>query len=463
MTKVHELEALVGSEFVSTEPGDLAAVSIDQLPRSLVARRAGVATPTAESVVRPDSVEVVAEVVRWAQSTSTPLVPVGGASGVCGGIAPDGGVVLDLRRLNRIHDLDERSLLVTAEAGVSGPDLSAFLADRDLMLGHEPQSLAISTVGGWLATRACGQLSARFGGIEDLVAGLEAVLPDGTIARWKTAPRRATGPDLANLLIGSEGSLGVITEATLRVSPRPVDRTDVCVSFEQMTDGVKACRAIAQSDLHPTLVRLYDRDDTALFMRHHENPPTDPLLLLSFDGFMHERRADAASDLCGGHVEDSRFVAHWWQHRNDAVEEFGRVMSGEGILGPHGLVDTMEVSGTWSVLRHLYHSLKEALAAHADFVGCHLSHVYPDGACLYFTLASTCGSDEEAAATNEVWWTTGMETCLGAGGSISHHHGIGRLKAPWMERELREWYALLRTIKEALDPNGVMNPGVLGL
>ena len=463
MTVADDLAGVIDRDAISTDAADLAAHARDLWPRSLLLDRAGTNSLNLDCVVRPRTQEEVSEVVSWAQASRTPVVPFGGGSGVCGGIAADGGIALDLTALDAIVELDETSLLVTAQAGVAGPRLTRHLDERDLLLGHEPQSLAISTVGGWLATRACGQLSARYGGIERLIAGFVAVLPTGTIARWKPAPRRATGPDIGALLLGSEGALGVITEATLRVSKKPVTRTDRCLSFERMADGVAACRAIAQSDLRPTLVRLYDREDTFLLLRNEPEPVSGPILLLSFDGSLHEERAQRALELCGGLREEDRHVAHWWEHRNDAVDDYRSTMAGEGVLGPHGVVDTMEVSGTWSVLRDLYHSTKEALAAQADFVGCHVSHVYPDGACLYFTLASACASDEEAIEVNERWWRTGMKACLAAGGSISHHHGIGRLKAPWLGEELGEWRATLALVKKALDPGGIMNPGVLGL
>ena len=354
-------------------------------------------------------------------------------------------------------------MLVTVGAGVTGPDLTEALSAAGVMLGHEPQSLSVSTVGGWIATRACGQLSARYGGIEDLVAGLEAVLPDGRVVRTKTAPRRSTGPDLMGLMMGSEGTLGIVTEATLRVSQDPRTRADLCLRFAHMTDGVKACRALAQSGLAPSVVRLYDTEDAALFLRHHPDETPGPLLIASFDGARAQERRDEAGELCGGERGGDHLVEHWWQHRNDAVDEFRKVMAGDGLLGPHGIVDTIEVAGTWSVLRELYHSNKDALGAKAQLVGCHLSHIYPDGACLYFTMGQMAASDDEAREVDRGWWDAAMTATLAAGGTISHHHGIGRARAGWMKEELGEWYEVLRAIKKVLDPKGIMNPGVMGL
>ncbi|HEV3473598.1 MAG TPA: FAD-linked oxidase C-terminal domain-containing protein, partial [Actinomycetota bacterium] len=187
------------------------------------------------------------------------------------------------------------------------------------------------------------------------------------------------------------------------------------------------------------------------------------LLLLSFDGRDTARRATEAVAMADGRPGNDLLIAHWWEHRNAAVDEYIRLMAGAGILGRHALVETVEVAGTWSVLRDVYHDMKNALTAEADIVGCHLSHVYPDGACLYFTLGSACSDDATAATIHDRWWQVAMTACLNAGGSISHHHGIGRVKSPWLADELGGFFDVLVAVKHALDPNNIMNPGVLGL
>ena len=462
---LEQLADLIGEHRVGTDPADLARHSHDLSAGALLAKRSGISHAPPLCIARPTSTDQVARIVRWANETSTPLVPFGGGSDVLEAISPQGAVVIDMRAMNEIVAFDEKSRLVSAQAGMLGPELSDALAAWGHMLGHEPQSIALSTVGGWVSTRATGQLSARYGGIEDLIAGLEAVLPDGRVVRSKIVPRRSAGPDVAGLLIGAEGSLGIITEVTLRVVPipDPAERVDVCLRFEHMVDGVAACRSLAQSELEPTLVRLYDTDDATIFLRSHPEEVPGPLLLLSFDGRDASGRAKDAVSLCRGTRGNDTLVDHWWGHRNAVVDDYPRLLAGEGILGPHALVDTIEVSGTWSVLRDLYHDMKASLAGEADLVGCHLSHVYPDGACLYFTLASACSDDETAAKVHERWWETAMASCLNAGGSISHHHGIGRVKAPWLPDELGGFYDALIAVKRALDPNNIMNPGVLGL
>jgi len=463
LDELAELAELIGSHRVGFHPADLDRHATDRSPAALLERRSVRPLRLPQCVVRPQSTEQVSQILKWADRNKTPVVPYGGGSGVCDGIQGADTVVMELRALNAILDFDEKSRLVHVQAGVLGPDLAKALHSWGHTLGHEPQSLSISTVGGWLATRATGQLSARYGGIEDMVAGLEAVLPGGRVVRSKPAPRRSTGPDLASLMIGSEGTLGVITEATLRVHPLPGERAERCVRFQHMADGVAACRKIAQSGLEPTLVRLYDREDAAIFLRNHPHETPGTLLLLAFEGASAVPRADLAVELSSGERGDDSLVGVWWEHRNDAVDELMTLMAGEGILGPHAMVDTIEVAGTWTVLRDLYHSMKDALSPLADIAACHLSHIYPDGACLYFTLASACSDDEAAAEALERWWSAGMGACLTAGGSISHHHGIGRRKAGWLRDELGGWWDVLAAVKKVVDPNRIMNPGALGL
>lgn len=447
-----------------TDADDLAAHTGDWSPFFLLERRSNKPLTLPAGVVRPRDTEEVATILRWAAETATPVVPFGGGSGVCRAISPTAAtLVIDLTSMSRMDPVDDVSRLVTVQAGVTGPRLMEHLEGQGWMLGHEPQSVGISTVGGWIATKACGQLSARYGGIEDLVAGLEAVLPDGSVARAKVSPRRVAGPDVASLMIGSEGTLGIVTEVTLRVSPLETDRTDRCVRFEHMSDGVKACRTIAQSGLIPDVIRLYDNEDASIFLMGHPDEPQGPLLIMSFSGAGAQARADAAVAAAGGIPGNDSLVAHWWAHRNDAVTEFRKLMDGAGLLGPHGVVDTFEVAGTWSGLRDLYHGLKTKLSGMADLVGCHLSHVYPDGACLYFTMASMAADDEAAEAVLESWWDAGLRECIDRGGAISHHHGIGRVKARHLQEELHGWWPALRAVKSALDPKGIMNPGALGL
>ena len=310
MRPVEELAELLGPHRVTTDPVDLARHAIDQGVAGLLRVRRGEELGLPLCVVRPRSTDQIRAVVDWANRTKIPLVPYGGGSSVVGAIAAADAVVVELRAMDQILDFDEKSRFVRVQPGMLGPDLDKALRAWGYMLGHEPQSVKISTVGGWIATRAAGQLSARYGGIEDLLIALEAVLPTGAVVRSKLTPRRAAGPDVAALLVGSEGSLGIVTEATLLVSPIPDESADRCVRFEHMNDAVNACRLIIQAGLHPTLVRLYDRDDSTIFLRHHPEETPGPLLLLSFEGPGCADRADDAIELSGGVPGNDELVAH---------------------------------------------------------------------------------------------------------------------------------------------------------
>ncbi|MDQ4025599.1 MAG: FAD-binding oxidoreductase, partial [Actinomycetota bacterium] len=221
-----QLAELLDPGAVTTDQGDLDAHAADWAPRVLLDKRRGRAPEPPSCVVRPRSTDEVASVLEWADRTRTAVVPWGGGSSVLASAVAGGRVVLDTTRLDALGPVDEKSRLVRCGAGVTGPALVSHLEASGYLLGHEPQSVAISTVGGWIATRACGQLSARYGGIESLLAGFTAVLPGGRVVRSKTVPRRAAGPDVASLLVGSEGTLGIVTEAELRVTPLPVERAD---------------------------------------------------------------------------------------------------------------------------------------------------------------------------------------------------------------------------------------------
>jgi len=453
---------LLGEDRVGTGE-DTKRFARDWSTRFQLEARRGEPVELPDCVVTPRSADEVAALLAWAHEERTPLIPFGGGSGVVEAIAASGVVVVSLSALNGVLDVDGKSRLVKVQAGKNGSELDSELRAQGWRLGHEPQSVSISTVGGWIATRATGQLSARFGGIEDLLVALEAILPGGVRIRSKTVPRRATGPDVGALMIGSEGTLGIVTEATLRIVPAGDERVDRCIRFDHMSEGVAACRAVAQSEVRPTVVRLYDTQDSEILLQNHPAEERGPLMLLSVEGERAADRAAGAMELAGGRPGNDDLVAHWWAHRNDAVDAFRELMAGRGVLGPHALVDTIEVAGTWTTLRDLYHGMRTALEPHADIVGCHLSHVYPDGGALYFTLASACADEEDAAVRYDQWWDAAMNACLRAHGSISHHHGIGRLRARRLPDELGEAFGVLVAIKTAIDPHRIMNPGALGL
>ncbi|MGZ4204221.1 MAG: FAD-binding oxidoreductase [Actinomycetota bacterium] len=470
--QIADLAALLPSVVVSTDDADLRMYARDWWPLAMLRERRGDVLDLPAAVARPRSTEEVATILRWANETRTPVVPVGGGSSVVGGAqAVPGAIALDLKGLDHILAIDPEALAVRTQTGIMGPALEEALGAQGLTLGHFPQSIEISTVGGWLSARGAGQKSARYGRIEEMLLGAEVVLPSGRIVRTPaTAPATATGPDLARLFVGAEGTLGVMTEATLRLHPAPVRVTHGAYSFPDFASGLTAVRRVFRAGLRPAVLRLYDQTDVTISFRSApEAPSGGALAVLRFEGEeestarAEEAAARAAIEAEGGTDVGSGIAEWWWDHRNEAVGTMLKVMF-EGMLGPNALVDTAEIAGFWPSIPDLYQRVRAAIGEHADIVGCHASHGYPQGACLYFTFLVLSASDDTVVEErNRACWKAAMEATIETGGTISHHHGVGLLKAPWAEREIGSGMDVLRAIKRALDPNGIMNPGKLGL
>ncbi len=462
------LSALLPIGSVTTEPRVLAAAAHDWWTLDLLRSARGDETELPAAVARPASTDEVATILRWATETGTAVVPRGGGSGVCGAArAGSGSIVLDLSRMNRVLEVDDVSRVVRVEAGIRGDALEAALEPHGLTVGHYPQSIELSTVGGWIAAASAGQASAGFGAIEDRLLGLTAVMAGGEVLHLRAVPRSAMGPDIRRLLIGSEGAFAVVTEATLACAslPRAVawDAFGFGSSFEACLD---ALRRVTQADLHPLVVRGYDEADATLAFGRMGHPG-GAVAIVGFDAAspgVDERRAAAAEAL--GDVTEalgSAYGEHWWEHRNDAVGTYRKVMGEERMFGPGVVVDTLEVAALWRDVPSMYSNVRGGLLAHAEAVGCHLSHPYPSGASLYFTFLVRAADDRAVEGAYLAAFDTAAAACLEAGGTLSHHHGVGLLKAPFLEEELGATGAdLLRRIKAAVDPAGVLNPGKLG-
>ena len=452
---------------VSTHPGELSSRSRDAWSLAMLREAQGERLPRPMAVVFPRTTEHVAETLAWATETGTPVVPRGAGSGVCGGAqAVWRGLVLDLSRMDRILEIEERSMTATVEAGIHGDRLEWALNQKALTLGHYPQSIAISSVGGWIATASAGQASAGHGAIEDLLLGITAVLGSGEIIHLPATPRSAAGPDLRRLLVGSEGTLAVVTEATLSVAPRPDAIRWAAFQPESFEGGITLVREVVRSGLRPDVVRLYDDTDAMLAFGSAGHTGGSVLLLGFPESPIAASSVAAAGELAatGGasHLPDS-FGTHWWLHRNDAVGLYRTIMGEERSLGTGVIVDTMEISGLWAALPALHTNIRERLLARGcEAVGCHLSHPYRSGASLYFTFLIRAADDQAAQPAYLDAWRAAVAACREQGGSITHHHGIGLLKAPFLTDELGQTGVdALRAIKRALDPAGILNPGKL--
>lgn len=413
------------------------------------------------AVVSPASTAEVQSLLRYAAANRIAIVPYGAGSGVCGGVLPgDDSIVVDMRRMNQLLELNDRGLFVRVQAGMMGDVLEARLNEAGFTMRHFPQSIALSTVGGWVATRAAGQYSTRYGNMEDALLAVEVVLADGTLVRTRIGPRSATGPDVRHVFLGSEGTLGIVTEVTMRIWPLPPCSIAQSFSFASMSAGLEAIRLFMRDGWRPPVVRLYDPPEVGRLFPA-QNTGSNCLLLLLSEGVepLARAEADACNSICeaaGGTAMGEDPVRHWIAERN-------HVPTFESLLAKGLVVDTIEVASSWDRIDELYASVIAALNTVPGIVVAsgHSSHSYAQGTNIYFTFAAYPNDRAEMANTYLACWGKAMEATLACGGTIAHHHGVGRLRLPWMERELGGGLEVLRRLKSALDPAGIMNPGVL--
>ncbi|MFL5427827.1 MAG: FAD-binding oxidoreductase [Myxococcales bacterium] len=498
-----DLAGIVGNAGVSCDPADLWAMSRDCWPRALLWTKAGVTPHPPDVVAWPSSTEEVAGILRLAAANGAAVVPFGAGSGVCGATVPiAGGIALDLKRMAALPVVDLPRRFAQVQSGMIGQRLDELLAARGATLGHFPSSIYCSTVGGWLAARSAGQLSSRYGKIEDMVLSLEAV--DGTGEVLRTASGPSAGPDLTQLLVGSEGTLAVITSATLRIWPRPSAQWLRGVRFSTTEAGIEALRTIFRSGLRPAVARLYDPLDSLLARggkggTHAQLPeplgsvvagardeavrfalrapallnsvadalPGSALLVLGFEGEGRFAAADAREEgeaalallANQGGKDEGKGPGEKWLANRYAM---GYRQSPMFSLG--AFADTMEVATTWERLWGLYRGVREAVASHA-FVMAHFSHAYLEGCSIYFTFLGLAdgGNGDLALAESryDACWRSALSAACDAGATLSHHHGIGLHKQSFLPREHGEGMAQLRALKRAFDPHGILNPGKL--
>ncbi|HUQ39323.1 MAG TPA: FAD-binding oxidoreductase [Acidimicrobiales bacterium] len=445
---------------VTTDAAALAEAGRDWWPLAMVWARANEVPARGAAIARPGSADEVAAVLRLCNEARVPVTASAGRSGVCGAAIPVfGGVVLDMCGMAGIVDVDDDSLLVDVLPGTFGDHFEHDLRGaHGLTVGHWPQSMALSTVGGWVACRGAGQYSNRYGKIEDIVVGLEVVLADGTvITTGGGAPRAAVGPDLNQVFVGSEGTLGIVTRARLRAHPVPTEERRGAWAFPSFEDGLEACRRILRRGATPAVLRLYDHRESK---RNFDIEDRHALIVLDEgDGaIVDATMAIVAQECATGESLDASLVERWLGHRND-------VSGLESAISRDVVVDTTEVAGRWAVLAALYRDAVAAVKAVEGtwVVSAHQSHAYTDGACLYFTFA---GQPTESADASDYYrraWDAVSETTLRHGGALSHHHGIGLNRSRFVAEALGAGFGTLVALKNALDPNGILNPGKLGL
>ena len=451
----------------------------------LVALRTGRPLACPDAVAEPADAGELAAVLGVAARHGVAVVVRGGGTSVVGGVTvpprPDPVVVVSLARLRGLVDLDRSSLLATFLAGTTGPEVEAALAASGLRLGHEPQSFELSTVGGWVATRSAGARSCGVGKIDDLVAGVELA---GTHGTWRLAPQPASaaGPELRRLVLGSEGRLGVVSTATLRVRARPEAERGTVVVLPGWADGLACCCELIQSGVPLEVMRLSDPGETAFGTTLVELSPlaTRAARLL----FGSRRFAEGCALLLGWagsprEIGRARAAARrvWRRHGGLAVgaagwqrwlrERFRHPYLRDALLSAGWGVDTFETAAPWRGLAALHDAVSGALERAAAGCGfevavlCHVSHAYRDGASLYFTMLWPLRPGRELADWRELK-RGATATLLAGGGTLSHHHGVGTMHAPFLPQEIgAPGVAVLRAATRALDPEGILNPGVL--
>ncbi|NUK89949.1 FAD-binding oxidoreductase, partial [Streptomyces lunaelactis] len=436
--------------------------------------RAGEVDDIPAAVLLPGSHDEVLAVLRVCAEHGVAAVPFGGGTSVVGGLAPELKrcfVAMDLRRLDGLLALDEVSRTATLQPGLRAPQAEALLNERGFTLGHFPQSYEWASIGGFAAARSSGQASAGYGRFDEMVLGLTVATPEGT---WEAgrAPRSAAGPGLRQLILGSEGALGVITSVTVRIRPLPTTRIYEGWRFASFEAGAAALRTLAQGGPQPTVLRLSDETETFIGLAQPDKIGSSDapaaagcMAIAGFEGTAEDtadRRARARKVLlgCGGEYVGEEPGDRWAHGRYNAP------YLRDALLDAGAFAETLETAGFWSALPALYDAVRQALTAALTeggtppLVMCHISHVYENGASLYFTVVSAQGDDPVAH------WAPAKQAAndaiLASGGTISHHHGVGTDHRDWYTEEIGPvGVRILQAVKAEIDPAGVLNPGVL--
>ena len=467
----------------SSSPADRAAHAHGKAFRDVVRNLLGRVESPPDFVARPRTEEDVIAVLDWAASAAVAVIPFGGGSSVVGGVEPlvgpayRGAVTLDLTSLDRVLEVDPVSLSARIQAGALGPGLEDQLRPHGLTLRHFPQSFEFSTLGGWLATRAGGHFATLYTHVDDLTEAMRVVTPAGSL-ETRRLPGSGAGPSPDRMFLGSEGALGVITQAWMRVIPRPRWRGSVTARFPSFTAGVTATRLLAQSRLYPANCRLLDGNEAALSAGA---AGVGALLVIAFESADHpvEHWVQRASEICreaGGALDQPRFsedaagsvaagqpgTAGAWR------QSFLRAPYLRDALARMGMVvETFETACTWDAFDALHAAVSTAATdamlrvCGPGIVTCRFTHVYPDGPAPYFSMIAPSRWGAQVEQWDEVKAAV-SEALLAAGGTITHHHAVGRVHRPWYDQQRPALFGdALAAVKRTLDPAGILNPGVL--
>ena len=471
------LEAIVGAAAVSTDRDQRVGRARGKSYLDLLEWRSGDVVAAPDACVAPADEDQVLEVLELCAERGVAVVPFGGGTSVVGGVNPVRGefssvISLDLGSFRGVEDLDEVSGEVTLGAGLTGPEAEELLAEKGWSLGHFPQSFPYATIGGYAATRSSGQDSAGYGRFDEMVRALTVVTPAGIVEAGHAAPASAAGPDLREVFLGSEGAFGVITKVRVRVHRKPEVVRHEAFRFPDFASGTAGVREVAQLGAGPTVIRLSDEPETMVNLagatesigEMNMNPGC--LCITMYEGpagsdaDVEARMARTREILeANGGESAGAAPAEAWEHGR-----FGAPVLRDALLDAGALCETLETATDWSNVAALHaavgEAVTEALAPAPAFVLCHISHVYPTGASLYFTVIGAQSDDPRGQwrrAKDSASWAI-----IDGGGTITHHHAVGADHRPYLAEEIGEvGVAVLRGIKSAIDPAGIMNPGKL--
>lgn len=463
-----ELEEIVGEHFISVKETDKLVYSTDWswMPQMWLDR--GERLPTPDYIVHPGSAEEIAEILLIANKYRIPVVPWGGGSGTQGGALPlFGGILVDTKRMDKIIEIDEKSLTVTAQTGINGQQLEWALNEKGLTLPHYPASANCATLGGYLAPRGTGTISAKYGKAEDMFLRMQIVLPTGEIIRTAHVPKHAAGPDWARLWLGAEGTFGVITEATMQVDYLPEARLLRAVLFDNLSNAIEAGRLIMTRRLEPFVIRLYDPESTRSQVKKVLGYEFDgAYMVIGFDGdpdiaALQEKKALEICTRLGARDLGREPGEKWWEHRYDFYYP-------PKSLHLPSMYGTTETVTTYDQIEKLYWAEKKAVEEgfaewNIKFIG-HFSHWFHWGVMVYsrFIIEEPPADAQEALQLHNRVWNAAMTAVLENGGMINEHHGVGIKLGRFMRRQYGDAWPFLLRLKKMIDPNGIMNPGKTG-
>lgn len=469
---IEEIRALVGNEKVVTDEKVLACSDGNTNRQYEKSFDIHMNVPPA-CIVFADNVDDIVKVVTYCNSHKVNLIARAGGSAAEGLLEAkeEGSVMLDCSKMNKLISFDTYNMMATVQCGYPLEQLEKLANENGLTTGHGPQSISLASMGGLLATRSIGQFSTYYGGIEDMVCGLEAVMPDGRVIRIRNVPRRASGPDLRQLFIGSEGAIGYITEVTVKLFPYyPEDMWMGGYIMPDIDTGFEAIRDIMVSGYKPAVIRLYDKSDMDHNFGSVKLKNEESFMFFTVEGPAAVAKAtgdgiDSIAKKYGGEYIGTAAVEHWFEHRNDLAQKIGSPADKQRNRDTHVYYGTIEISASWSDIVKIYHDVMENVPPQVPnlvMLGGHVSHSYINGTNIYFVFRIKMESPETSHDEQMVFIKALCEEVLKQPtGGVVHHHGMGKERVIFAEREHGTSYSLMKDLKNAFDPNGIMNRGNL--